>query len=879
MERVRGLSVALCGLVALSSVLAMAEVPTPESVLGFRPGADRQLMDYGQLTGYLKTLADASDRIELLEVGWSPLDRPMFALFMSTPANLARLDELREINRRLALEPDLDDEAREDLVDRGRVFVMATLSMHSEEVAPSQALPLYAYELATTEDPEVLASLERVVLMVVPNHNPDGMDMVVGHYREYKGTPYETSSLPGVYHRYVGHDNNRDFVALTQDDTRVINRLVSTDWFPQVLVEKHQMGLTGPRYFVPENHDPIAENVDESLWSWMAVFGANLQRDMGHDGLEGVASHWVFDNYWPGSTETSLWKNVISFLTEAASCNLATPVFVEPTELRVRGKGLAEYAKSVNMPAPWPGGWWRLGDIVTYELSSMRSILATAAANHDAILRTRNLLCAEEVNRGRTEPPFYYILPAEQADRSALPELVALLREHGVEVHRLTDRVEVGGMVLSAGSIVVPLAQPYRAFVKEVMEDQRYPVRHYVAGGDVIRPYDITSWSLPRHRGLVCHEITSRSEGIEAALGEAPPGWSATMDVPALPAAFAALAWPAADDASHVTAWAAMGRGLEVRRLARAIEDPGTSLAAGSFVISGGEAELRALAADAATPPMALTSVPDVPMRVVRAPRIGLVESYFHDMDAGWTRFVLDRAGVPFTVLRPGDIETTDLKGRFDVLVFPNESKEVLREGREKWGDDYAPAEYPPKFTKPITDAGMHRIAAWLDTGGLVVSWGRSTEIFLDDLEIEPAKGGDDAEVFRLPVQNVADALEKKGLFVPGAFLAVDLVVDHPLTWGMPSRTGIFSRGDPVLMTSIPVFDMDRRVIATHPADHVVVSGYAEKPELLENKPVMVWVRKNRGQLVLMGFSPQFRASMPATAKVLFNALLLPPVD
>ena len=86
-------------------------------------------------------------------------------------------------------------------------------------------------------------------------------------------------------------------------------------WFPQVLVEKHQMGRTDPRYYVPENHDPIAENVDEGLWYWSAVFGANLSRDMGNDGLQGVVSHWVFDNYWPGSTETSLWKNAISFLT------------------------------------------------------------------------------------------------------------------------------------------------------------------------------------------------------------------------------------------------------------------------------------------------------------------------------------------------------------------------------------------------------------------------------------------------------------------------------------------------------------------------------------------------------------------------------------
>ena len=213
--------------------------------------------------------------------------------------------------------------------------------MHSGEVAPSQSLPIFAHDMATTDDPEVLGRLDDVVLMFVPSHNPDGMDMVVEHYREYLGTTYEGSRLPRVYHKYVGHDNNRDFVSLTQEDTRVIAALYSTEWYPQVMVEKHQMGSTGPRYYVPPNHDPIAQNVDEGLWTWSAVFGSNLSHDMAKDGLQGVASHWVFDDYWPGSTETSIYKNVISFLTEAASCRTASPVFVEPTELSVRGKGLA----------------------------------------------------------------------------------------------------------------------------------------------------------------------------------------------------------------------------------------------------------------------------------------------------------------------------------------------------------------------------------------------------------------------------------------------------------------------------------------------------------------------------------------------------------
>ncbi len=156
-------------------------------------------------------------------------------------------------------------------------------------------------------------------------------------------------------------------------------------------------------------------------------------------------------------------------------------------------------------------------------------------------------------------------------------------------------------------------------------------------------------------------------------------------------------------------------------------------------------------------------------------------------------------------------------KARFDVLLFPNQSKDVLLEGRQKWRGEYSQPSYPPEFSKPISKDGMKKIASWIDGGGVVVSWGRSTALFLDTLEIVPDDGEGDPEVVRLPVRDLSEELETKGLLVPGAFLAVDYLADHPLTWGMPQHSGVFSRGAPVFATSIPVFDMDRRVIATHP--------------------------------------------------------------
>lgn len=883
----RALAAALA--LALLCAAGPAALPTPLQAFGFEPGADRSLFDYEQLITYLQALDAASDRVLLREVGKSPEGRPMYVLFVSAAENLARLDALRAINQRLALDPSIPPAERAQLVKDGRVFVMESLSMHSDEVGPSQALPTLAHELATTEDPAARARLAEVVLMIVPCHNPDGMDKVVRHYRQWKGTPYEGTSMPGLYHRYVGHDNNRDFVTLTQADTRVVARLYSTEWYPQVLVDKHQMGETGPRYFVPPSHDPIAENVDEALWSWNNALGMAMARDLGADGHTGVATHWAFDNYWPGSTETSLWKNVVSLLTEGASARLATPLWVEPTELEGNGNGLAEYRKGVNLPAPWAGGWWRLSDIVAYELSSSRALLRAAAQHREALLTLRNDLCRKAVALGQTTPPYHYVLPRRQHDPSALAAVVRLLGEHGVVVRRLGAPVQVGGRAFEAGDLVVPLAQPYRAFVKEVLELQRYPVRHFTAGGEVIKPYDITTWSLVAQSGLEAVALTTRSAELEAALrplGDPAPGpaagptsgpTSGPAASPAAPEGTWALAFPSEANDSHRAAWAALAQGLEVSRLEAPLPLAGRTLSAGTFLVRGAAGPLQALAASVAEPPVALAAAPERPPRRLKAPRVGVVETFFEHADSGWTRWLLDDYRIPFTLLRPADLATADL-GTLDVLLFPSAEKDVLLKGQYKQDGELQVVDWPPEFRKGMGAKGIERLVAFLERGGAVVAWGDSVELFTEELKVKRA-GEEEAEALQLPVRDVSeDRQKKKGLYVPGAWLKLLVRPDHPLTWGLAAEAGAFSRGQ-VLLTTPPRPDTDRRVLARWPQRDLLVSGYLEHEEAMADTPAVVWVRKGKGQLALMAFSPQGRASTPATYKLLLNGLLLPKVE
>ncbi len=430
----------LLGLMAQGS-----SITKPSDFFGFEPGSDRNLFTYEQLIEYLEKLDGESPRIKLEEIGTSPMGKPIYIAFISSEENINNLDAYKEVNRELALNPSIEKGKLDEMVTNGKVFVLATLSMHSTEVAPSQSSSLVAYEFATTTDKKKLEWLNNVIYMMVPCHNPDGMDLIVENYQKHVGTKYEGASLPRVYHKYVGHDNNRDFVILTQDDNRAIARIYNQTWFPQVMVEKHQMGSTGTRYFVPPNHDPIAENVPAGVFHWGGIFGQHMATDMTAQGLAGVSQHYIFDDYWPGSTETCIWKNVIGFLTEAASVQTASPIYIEPSELRVGGKGLSEYKKSINMLLPWEGGWWRLGDIVEYEMASTMSIIKTASLYREDILDFRNRMCREQVEMGKTVAPYYYIMPRAQHDVGELVNLVNLMKEHGVNVYAVDDQVVLDG--------------------------------------------------------------------------------------------------------------------------------------------------------------------------------------------------------------------------------------------------------------------------------------------------------------------------------------------------------------------------------------------------------------------------------------------------
>lgn len=843
-------------------------ISPPKQHFGFEPGTDGMLFDYEEMIDYFKTLEKESPRVKSFVIGETPMGKPLYMVCISSEENIKNLDNLKKINEQLALDYSLKRPEVDNLKKDGRVFVLGTLTMHSTEVAPAQAAPVIAYRLAKATGKDTLSWLNNVVYMMVPSHNPDGMNMVNHNYMENKGTKFEATNLPGVYHKYVGHNINRDFIHLTQPENKAISALTSSHWFPQVMVEKHQMGSTGARYFVPPNHDPIAQNVDESLWSWIGLFGANMLKDMTAHGQKGIAQRYIFDNYWPGSTETCLWKNVVSFLTEAASVKTATPIYIEKNELKVWGKGISEYKKGANFTAPWEGGWWRLSDIVAYELSSTFSMIKTASLHRESILQHRNDIAVREYNKGLNEPPYYYVFPKNQNNKSEMARLVSLLHEHGVVVHHLKKDVTVKNTIYKEGDVVVTLAQPFRAFIKEVLEIQEYPERRYMPGGEIIKPYDVTSWSLPLTMGLNVTEVDTKSPELEASLTVADANLYSKTESESKKH----MVFHAGSNESYKVAFKALASGVEVHRLANDIELAGETFPKGSFVLAQDAQELIE-GLDLQVAPVYANSIETSQLWQINMPRIAIVDSWFHDMDAGWTRYLFDTYNIPYKILRPGSIAEEKLQKNYDVIIFPNQDHELIQAGKRKRQNEQYPMNLPPEFAKGMGSKGKENVLKFVNEGGKVIAWGRSVEHFMGMLAFE--KGKDDKEEFVLPVKNVVKSLQSSGFEATGAHANVDVLPNHPITLGYNSALPIFFNSDAVFETSIPYFDTDRRVILSFPEKNQRLSGYMKKGELLENKAALVWVKKNKGQLILFGFNPQYRGQTSGTFGLIFNSLLM----
>jgi len=507
-------SLRLGGLIFVLAFTTLAQtIPAPKNVLGWTPGDDRKLASWAQVIDYFKKLDAASDRVQFQEIGKSTMGAPFVYATISSPENLKNLEKYKKINAQLADPRTFNSRAKyaERLIEEGKTIVLITCGVHSTEVGSYLSSMLIAYRLASSNEPDIKKILDNTIILLVPSLNPDGVDIVNNWYQKTLGTPYEGTDPPELYHKYVGHDDNRDWYAFTQIETQLTVDKIHNVWHPQIVHDIHQQGAFGSRLFLPPYMQPVEPNVPKQIVEGYTELGRYMAADLRKQGFVGITTDSTYDA-WTPSRAYSHYHGGVRILSETASCKLATPITVKFDQLRP-GEGYDPRKEAPNFGPVWQGGEWHIGDITRYMTTAAFSLLNNAANEREKWL-TRFYEIGKEAVRPRTngELRALILLPAKTVaeERNRLYVMDILQRGAVLETPVDTDKIKEPslrnyiGLIVPGVSqkkefkdlgILISMDQAYSSFAKAILEPQKYPDQ-LNSRGEPIPPYDVTAHSL-----------------------------------------------------------------------------------------------------------------------------------------------------------------------------------------------------------------------------------------------------------------------------------------------------------------------------------------------------------------------------------------------
>jgi hypothetical protein len=877
----------------LAPALATAQVPAPEQYFGFKIGTDGELARYPKILDYFELVSKQSDRVKFERIGKTTMGNDYALLRISSPQNLARFDRLVEINRRLADPRGLSDAEAQKLAAEGKPFYLVYATIHSTEVSNGQAIIHIVHRLATENSPMIRQILDDAVVLMVPSQNPDGQHLVIDHWYKTKGTN-NTRTYPDLYHKYVGHDDNRDWFMFTQKETRMNIELVQNKYKPIISHDMHQQGPANSRIFVPPFTDPFDVNIHPLLALGQATVGQAMATALIGEGKEGVA--WT-ENYdmWTPARQYMVYHGQPRILTEIASGSLADP-YVNPQ----KGRPIGPQESRATFPVPYSKDTWTLGQQVDYGVTA-----ALAGMSHVAKYGREWLYNFYRVHRdwvNYDKGPYAFIVPAAQRDPYATYEMLEILKFGEVELHRATAPFTANGRAYPAGSVVVKTAQPYGAFAKTMLEKQNYPDLRIFPGGPPEPPYDVTGHTLWMLMGVT---VDVAEKPFDASLELIKTLAPAAATAPARPKG-AYLVGP--DSYGFFKAVAELQKAnVPVFRAAKGFDNAGQKYTAGTWVIPSTAASQKIIekaAKELGVPVAGADRVPAVDgFRLKSNTRVGLWKGA-GNMPGGWLLWMLEQYGINHDIVRAQDF-AGDLNAKYDVILLPsNTTRARIVTGLDPKRND--PAEWSWAFG--VGEDGWKKLRAFVENGGTLLAIGSAVETAREllDLPIEkvlpeapprfgPAAGQGGGtqttssgtvdralrDAFSSParlLQTLRDRVAdpESLFFCPGSLLANEFDVANPVAWGMPESWPVFFEGDQAYRIR-PGFGVDTKVVSRYPRQNVLASGWLLGEEYLKDQANILSFRVGKGFVVTYGSQIDFRTQPRATFKLIFNAMFHGP--
>lgn len=893
---------------ALASAAWGAAVTSPREHFGFTIGDDKQLATWTQTEAYFKKLAAESDRLKLVEIGTTEEGRTQYMLVCSSPENLKNVERYRREAQKLARAEELTDDEARALAQAGKPIVWIDGGLHATETVGTHQLIETIWRFASGNDPETLRILDHVVILFA-NDNPDGQELVSSWYMRNEIERRDQFDIPRLYHKYIGHDNNRDFFMLNMKESSNLARVFYVDWIPQIIYNHHQPGVVGSVVAGPPYRDPFNMLYDPVLVTSLDALGAamvtrlNLENKPGY--TRGNGAHY---NAWRngGLRNSAYYHNQIGILTEMQGHPTPITIPLMPERL----------VPNASFPNPIPPQPWHFRQSIDYSISLNYAVLNYAARHGDELLYNIYRMGRNSIERGqrdhwtlyprlirqivptsgsRTEEfrpgsglgekqfnavfqdpanrdPRGFILPADQEDFPRATRLINALIKSGVVVHKATAAFSVNGRNYPAGSWVVKTDQSNRPHVIDTFEPQDYPVDFPPGGGPPIPPFrgDGSGWTAAFQMGVKFDRIL---DGFDGPFERIPYG----MIQPA----------PAAQveegAAGFLVSHAVNNSFIVVNRLLQAgcvvdwVRDAGTTAGKDAFYIPPGpvaEEILRQAAKELGVGASPAAQKPGGQSLRLKTPRIALWDLYGGSIPSGWTRWLLERHEFGSAkVVFPQEIDAGRLREKYDAIILVDAAFGELGENSKRELPQPKPEEIPEQYRSwlgRLTRAkSVQPLKEFMEEGGTVITMESATDLaaFLDlpvrRALVEPGKDGKERP------------LPKDQFHVPGSLLNAALDPSHAVTAGLPDHVVLNFDNNPVFELPTDAAAKGVRTLVWFDTEKSLRSGWAWGEERLKGKAAAFEAAVGQGHLYGFGSDITFRGQSDGTYPLLFNSLLL----
>jgi zinc carboxypeptidase len=894
---------------------AAGRITTPQQELGHNFGDDYFLANYQQIAAYWRKLDAESDRMTVESIGKTAEGRDQLMAIVTSPANHRNLARYKEIARRLALAEGLNDEQARALAKEGKAVVWIDGGLHASETLGAQQLGEMVYQMVSRTDDETMRLLDDVIMLFV-HANPDGNDLVADWYMRMPD-PKERSaaSLPRLYQKYIGHDNNRDFFASTQAESENMNRVLYRDWYPQILYNHHQSGPAGTILWSPPLRDPFNYNQDPLLVLGIQTIGLALHTRLAAEGKPGATmrSGGPYDGWWNGGLRnTAAFHNTIAILTEMIG---------SPTPMRVP-LVMNRQVPTSDLTFPVSPQEWRFRQSVEYSIACNRGVLDIASKMKENFLYNRYVMGRNSIERGSRDTwtvsphryaaiqqemarasgaaapaaggggrggggmspeaekalwsalhkpddrdPRAYVIPSSQADFATATRFVNALLETGITVNRATREFAAGGRQYPAGSFVIFTAQAFRPHVIDMFEPQDHPDNFAYPGASPTQPYDNAGWTLAFQMGIefdrVLESVTGPFEPI--------PDWNLKAPAGSVPANAALVSMSPA----QLDAFAAANQLLAARETVYRLPD-------GQFLVavkSSTRATLQKIAADRGVNFSVPSGTVRVPAASLTRPRVGLWDQYGGSMLAGWTRWILEQFDFSFDRVFAPALDAGNLNARYDTLIFVEGAIPAASSGRgggagaggraggaaggRAGGIPNLPDEYKDQIGSVTADRTLPIIKQFIEAGGTVIAIGTSATNL--------------AAFLNLPIENHlvenGTPIPQTKFYAPGSVLRARVDTSSPIAAGMKPQTDFFFDNSPVWKLGPDAAARGMKALAWFDSKTPLRSGWAWGQQYLENGVIAAEATVGKGRVLLFGAEILQRAQPHATFKLLFNGI------